>query len=315
MLRLPHAYLFAASLGFVSSFAARGQAYCRSTTGRLAEGCPAACVMEGTPLYWPRAKLTYAFNERPFEGVSESDLRRIIADSFRKWTNVECEYERDGESGMASAGFSVSAKPSTTTDAVGPEGSEPNDNALTFFSAEDWLEAGYDPRAFALTSVWFIDRNERIGEIVGADMYFNGGMNFAECPERGCADRLEVADLQNVAMHEIGHFFGLAHTDADPEATMWCDARAGQVNKRDLSSDDEAGFCAAYPPRFFEGRSAEERAALGSDGCSVGPRVAGSASGFSVAALAWLGLGLWARRRAAQKRALQERTALSGQGA
>lgn len=267
MLRLVRTCTFAGVLGLLG-FPATGQAYCRSTTGKAVVECPSPCATTGTPLYWAKPNLTYAFNVRPFEGFDPEDVRRIFADSFAAWTSVQCMPVSGEQKEPVSVGLSVTAKARTTTDAVGPEYEEPNDNAMIFFSADEWDRGGYDSRAFALTSLWFRAENSKsIGEIVGADIYFNGGMNFGECPATGCPESQGLADLQNVATHEVGHFFGLAHSDRDPEATMWCDARAGQVNKRTLSDDDRDGLCAVYAPGTFNTRKISQ-----SGGCNAGSR-------------------------------------------
>ena len=57
-------------------------------------------------------------------------------------------------------------------------------------------------------------------------------------------------DLQNTLTHEVGHFFGMAHSDV-LVSTMWwmTDPRnPGEVNKRFLRTDDVTGICTIYPP-------------------------------------------------------------------
>ncbi len=287
MLRLVRAGAFLGFLGFVG-LPTEARAYCRSTTGKAAATCPAPCAETGTPLYWAKPNLNYAFNVRPLEGMESADVRRIFGASFATWTDVTCPHGSDGTE--VPIGLSARAKAGTTTDAVGPEYEEPNDNAMVFFSGDEWVRAGYDARAFALTSLWFRAENSRsVGEIVGADIYFNGAMNFTECPDTGCPESWGKADLQNVATHEVGHFLGLAHTDTDPAASMWCDARAGQVNKRQLSDDDIEGLCAIYPPGTFSAQKSDD------DGCSV--RAAGFGAGSAWAPFAALVLLFGARRR------------------
>jgi len=208
---------------------------------------------------------------------------------------VECPVQlEDGGVERVSVGLQATAKPGTTTDEVGPQNEEPNDNAIVYFTGDEWVARGYDSRAFALTSLWFYDS----GEIIGADMHFNGAMNFGECPAQGCFGLESVADLQNVATHEAGHYFGLAHSERET-ATMWCDASPGQVDKRTLSPDDIAGLCAIYPP----GKAFKEPASSGGGDhsrCSAAPYAHGRALGLSWFAL--LGLALLGRRKSAAPR-------------
>jgi MYXO-CTERM domain-containing protein len=108
---------------------------------------------------------------------------------------------------------------------------------------DDWLERGYDPAAYALTTTWF---STATGEILDADMQLNEIKgSYVECPAAGCVAGGDDIDLENTVTHELGHFFGLAHSDV-PQATMFSTARNGDVDKRDLDDDDVAGFCAAY---------------------------------------------------------------------
>ncbi|XXT61341.1 matrixin family metalloprotease [Sorangium sp. So ce590] len=57
-------------------------------------------------------------------------------------------------------------------------------------------------------------------------------------------------DLHAVDTHEAGHFLGLDHTMAGPEATMHSRYdRSDPMNFRTLHDDDIAGICQIYPPR------------------------------------------------------------------
>lgn len=235
------------------------------TTEKQPPGCPAACTTEGFPLAWPSAKIAYALNERGFPNMSEETLRRIARESFATWEAVTCEVG-DEEETWVPVGFEFEQQEGFTTREVGPQSEEPNENTIVHFSREAWEKKGYDPRAFALTSNWF---DKHTGRILGADIHFNGGMNFGECPARGCPEEAGIADLRNVLTHEIGHLLGLSHS-ADPRASMWCDARAGDVNKRVLGDDDIEGICAAYPPgeAFPDDREPPAQASTGR--CAVG---------------------------------------------
>jgi predicted Zn-dependent protease len=55
-------------------------------------------------------------------------------------------------------------------------------------------------------------------------------------------------DIQNIAMHEIGHAIGLAHNTVDAYATMYPTSKAGETLRRSLGNADLAAFRDLYGP-------------------------------------------------------------------
>src|SRR5690606_499403 len=109
-----------------------------------------------------------------------------------------------------------------------PEG--PNANAV-IFREHDWP---HDPFALALTTVSF---NTDTGKLFDADIEVNV---FSQL--------VSEASLRYVVAHEAGHFLGLDHAH-DPEALMF--ERYSPVEtsgELELTADDRAGICRAYPP-------------------------------------------------------------------
>ena len=92
-------------------------------------------------------------------------------------------------------------------------------------------------------------------------------------------------------MHELGHFFGLAHTPDDHDATMWACAAEGEVHKRELAADDLEGICAMYGSRVTAGCGCGAPGARGGVGWPSG-------AGLVVVALAWRRARHRARHRA-----------------
>jgi hypothetical protein len=94
------------------------------------------------------------------------------------------------------------------------------------------------------TIAFTIDTVQRNGQIIDADMLFNPQFTFlvgnATCP----SGDTNCEDLQSIATHEIGHFFGLDHS-AIASAVMY--PFQGSDPVRDLGYDDVAGISSVYP--------------------------------------------------------------------
>lgn len=263
-------------------------AFCRTTTMQPEEQlCPAECVFDGEPLFWGQADLQYTFNSRGFPGIDEPTLREVFARSFAAWSEVECD-------GMQT-GLTISASDEVTPLTVGPKRSEPNLNVISFLEADEWAALGFLPQELAKTKVWY---RPTTGEIIGADIAFNGGIGvFSACLDGTCP--AGSIDLQNVATHEIGHFLGLAHSEHE-DATLWCDAVAADQDKRSLTPDDGAGLCAIYADgtAFAPEPEAPDGSAQGAEsGCALSPKMPGNTQGLAGWLLLAACLGLARRRR------------------
>jgi hypothetical protein len=132
----------------------------------------------------------------------------------------------------------------------------------------------YDQAAAGLTTLFFIDDagSDRNGEIIDADMEFNG-VNFAFASDGTTTGQQDCeADLSNTLAHEVGHFLGLDHTCraggpalldhlGNPvpecggpaigpnitEATMYNFQACAETKKATLEADDISGMCSIYP--------------------------------------------------------------------
>jgi hypothetical protein len=268
----------------VLALSSSASAFCRTTTiERPAGMCPEECITDGDPLYWGDSDPLFSMNERGFPDLDDTTLTQTISRSFDQWNEVECNGKP--------IGLDIRAASGTTSAEVGPVEDEPNENVIVYFDADEWADQRLPDSAYALTAIWY---NKANGEILGADMHFNGGMGrLVNCADSGCAGG-EV-DLANVATLEAGHFIGLAHSNV-ARSTMLCSAEQNEVEKRSLAEDDVAGACAIYADGFHGGGGGSGGGSDTKKGCSVGHGT--QASGLSGLLLLLAVLGL--RRRTAR---------------
>ncbi len=222
---------------------AGAHAWCRMTTSDRRPTTLDECIHPDPTtdpperyLAWARPCSAIAFSaEASSADLSAADVAAVFGRSIATWQAVRCEDTPIGIDVM------IMSESSTCTDPLYRDGSG-NVNAMMFVA--DWGDREYDPAAFAVTTVW---HRRSTGEILDVDMEINERQGpFTICPPEGCPG-MERVDLENVVTHELGHYFGLAHS-ADPEATMYASAGAGETLKRDLADDDIAGICEIYPP-------------------------------------------------------------------
>lgn len=150
----------------------------------------------------------------------------------------------------------------------------------------------------------------KTGEVVESDMIFNSKHPYGILPYTGPATSLQNTascdqkyDLQSVATHEAGHFFGLGEDfDAKP-ATMYYTTGRCETNKRLLQGSDETTMHALYLVGNAQASDSDDdlsgttTSAKGCGGAHIGQgRTNGSVPMLSLLGL--LGLVAWRRRRA-----------------
>lgn len=278
---------------------ASADAFCRTSTCENSVGAvcvPAQATDCGTPLAWTPGCLGYSL-QRDGSSLSEVTLAQaesIFAQAFAAWTNAPC---------------ATGGTPAVRVDYQGPitcdmhefNQEEGYGNAnLIVFKDTDWPH-GDDGRVLALTTVTYDLGN---GKIYDADMELNSENVVADGARFTIGDGNVQFDLLSIATHEAGHFLGISHS-ASTDATMFADYVPGSVDLRDLSADDIAGICEAYPPGTVPsdcdaephgGLADECDSAPGSSCCTVAPGAPTSGSDALLAlALGFLALG--ARRR------------------
>jgi Matrixin len=262
-------------------------AFCRSTVTAAGEG---PCSPKGAPLFWASEYVGYRVSTAGLaeHGYDVAKVKAAIDQGFAAWGAVSCQ----NPSGAPS--IHVTDLGTTTSAAVGYAPGGPNEN-LIVLNFEDAAPGKEDTLGGPIMHF-----NEATGEILDVDIVINA--KSAKIAVDGTSDGAAY-DLATIMAHEAGHFIGLGHSETEG-ATMF---EVYSADQRDLSADDMAGICAAYPPDGTRVTAAGvvEGTKCGPGGpvcpqefvagCSASSVPAGTGAGFSV--FAALGLA-WACRRA-----------------
>lgn len=233
----------ALALGAVVLAPAEAHAWCQMVSGNVRPSAEEPCVLaanhEGIhPLSWRRRCTSISVSEAlPPTDLTIDEVRGVLETSFATWTTVDC--------GGATTGLDVDVLTETNLCTEAVHNTNGRNVHSILFVQEGWSsDRAHDPRAYAVTYVWH-DPNS--GEIYDADIEINESRGtYTVCPEDGCTDGR--IDFPNVLTHEIGHYFGIAHTPDDPFATMYASAPAGETIKRSLTTDDTTALCTIYAP-------------------------------------------------------------------
>jgi len=275
------------------------QAYCRTANCPSHDGAWQVCVPAetddcGTMLWWKSRCLGFTLQKDASSQVNLAEAEKTFKAAFDTWMTADCGGGKH---------------PSVTIDYQGPVECDKQEynkdktkgNANVFMFRDDsWPYEG-TANILALTTVTY---NLDTSEIYDADMEINS----ADIKDFTVGDSNVKYDLLSVVTHETGHYLGLAHSH-DVSATMYTDYKAMTTTLRDLTDDDTAAICAAFPPDspsatcddeprhgFAELCGVDQTVEKGCS-CSV-PSGEGSAAYGLVGLLGLLGL----RRRRSQRR-------------
>ncbi len=181
----------------------------------------------GFIIRWSKPNVEYYVNPTGSADISNgSDLNAITA-AFSDWTAIGC----------SALTFQKLGNVNTTT--VLANGAEPNGkNELVWVENNSWKFGQY---TLAVTSPVVYTN----GHMVEADIAFNGYLN-----KWSTTGQFGRADVKSVAIHEIGHMFGLQHNlggfnQNDPPTMAPVADPYGKTAS--LETDDTYGPCFLYP--------------------------------------------------------------------
>lgn len=101
--------------------------------------------------------------------------------------------------------------------------------------------------AIAITYIWYYPST---GEVAEVDTVYNSRYNWSYTPYNvGACGNTNSYDLQNIATHENGHWFGLddQYDAVYVDNTMYGYGDLGELKKDTLTTGDKAGLSAIYP--------------------------------------------------------------------
>jgi hypothetical protein len=298
-------------------------AYCRSSSkepsswDEATQGCYVGDP-ESKFLYWRKACVGYNLQQDASRQVSLDQATAIVASAFAGWHDVSCA---DGRAPSMSA---IDLGPVACGE-VRYNKSNANQNVIVF--RDDVWPHGNPTSTLGLTTVSY---DTTTGELLGADMEINSTLPLiVHAVQQGKSDDFGAAatqtpagyDLATIIAHEAGHFLGLAHSALDTAIMA-----AHYKDMAQMSDDDIAGICAAYPSDGTRPTSTEVLSAAACDptpphgfssqcagpstdsppssssggGCAVHrlPSSSDAGAGVLAAAMMWLCLVLRRARRA-----------------
>jgi len=282
------------ALALAAVMSGQAHAYCRtSSCSSCARDPDTGCTLGGAPIAWANACVSFSMQEAASATIDLDGASALMREAFAIWQSARC-----GEAGETpSISISDAFGPALC---ASPQYNTRSGNAnVVLFRDDDWPYSGLG-RELAATSLT-VDAQ---GAILDADIEINATRPLSvPGPSEGLALGVIVDqhDLLSIMVHEAGHFLGIDHS-REAGSVMQAELSAGEVRVQ-LSADDEAAICAAYPPARDvaacdytpAGGFATQCAPLAAGGgCSV--QLPARPRSAALAALALLS-GLWVARR------------------
>jgi hypothetical protein len=234
-------WVFAAALVSIVVASGDAGAFCRTMTVPLpADYDPTirGCWTQGSPIAWLwDQRVPYELDAAASRQISLGDATNAADQAFAQWANVQCEGGRPNVTAYDDGPIEASAVAAQCrTTPCDP--TQPGAYHLIVFRDDGW--AYDDPtNTLALTTVTYgIDS----AVLFNAEIEINSHDHTLTTTQPSPPGAF---DLQTILTHEAGHFLGLAHATNDTAVMYAYYAH----DSRELTADDVAGVCAAYPVR------------------------------------------------------------------
>jgi hypothetical protein len=267
-MRIARAIFCCLGLGFV---AGEAQALCRSTTSdspdRDSEGCP----IEGIPLYWKSECVGIHVDRAASRYLSLVDTQSLLVQGFATWI---------GAAGVCVPSISVVMLPAVDNPKMDYSRGEPAENDV-LFRDDDWPYGSSRGETFDMTTAIF---DKHTGEILDTNTELNGArisQLLETDADGGMSDPTKSNALRLLFTHVAGHFLGFDHS-SNPDSPMYANfSLPAPDHSLDLTADDGAAMCAAYPESG--GRPAVDAegkdVVIPSTVCSLGAPLSSACSG------------------------------------
>lgn len=192
-----------------------------------AEGSAAAFSAQGyTWANGPGEPIPYQLHAAGSADVTDGSDLAVVRRAFQTWREVACSFLTFEEVPWSSpSGLPVE-----------------NDGGNRIFWVEQENAWPGERGTLALTFTFYTMDDRRI---VDADMAMNGAhWTWTTVDAEIGQGTPGKVDIETVVFHEIGHFFGLAHSQ-DPRAAMY--PSNNKLKQREPADDDVQGICTLYP--------------------------------------------------------------------
>lgn len=222
----------------VLSFSANAEGFCRaSACDPRQESCSrdpeTDCSTRGAPLYWESSCVDIYVQQdgAPGQHLGWQDTANSVQLAIDTWLAADC-------GGGATPSLQVNLMGPVECDAA-EYNSEGRNANIVLFREHDWPTTS-DAPSDAIAKTWPSFELGGDGRLWDADIELNA-FDYVFT-----TDGSEGRDLDDVILHELGHWLGLDHSKAR-DSVMRFDY-SGTGSAPELSFDDELGICAIYPP-------------------------------------------------------------------